>query len=101
MEHQRKTQIANDAEYITICGWQSHRISEGAIAVAIVHLPSRVQLFETPWTAALQASLSLTISQSLLKLMSIVEKAVATHSSTLAWKIPRMEEPGKLQSMGL
>ena len=24
----------------------------------------------------------------------------ATHSSTLAWKIPWMEEPGKLQSMG-
>ena len=28
------------------------------------------------------------------------EKAVATHSSTLAWKIPWMEEPGGLQSMG-
>ena len=28
------------------------------------------------------------------------EKAVATHSSTLAWKIPWTEEPGKLQSMG-
>ena len=26
---------------------------------------------------------------------------MATHSSTLAWKIPRMEEPGGLQSMGL
>ena len=25
----------------------------------------------------------------------------ATHSSTLAWKIPWMEEPGRLQSMGL
>ena len=28
------------------------------------------------------------------------EKAVAPHSSTLAWKIPWMEEPGRLQSMG-
>ena len=27
-------------------------------------------------------------------------KAMAPHSSTLAWKIPWMEEPGKLQSMG-
>ena len=27
------------------------------------------------------------------------EKAVATHSSTFAWKIPWMEEPGGLQSM--
>ena len=28
------------------------------------------------------------------------EKALATHSSTFAWKLPRMEEPGRLQSMG-
>ena len=31
---------------------------------------------------------------------SYLEKAMAPHSSTLAWKIPRMEEPGRLQSMG-
>ena len=30
----------------------------------------------------------------------LLEKAMATHSSTLAWKIPWMEEPGRLQSMG-
>ena len=29
------------------------------------------------------------------------EKAMAPHSSTLAWKIPWIEEPGRLQSMGL
>ena len=29
-----------------------------------------------------------------------LEKAMAHHSSTLAWKIPWMEEPGGLQSMG-
>ena len=29
-----------------------------------------------------------------------VEKAVAPHSSVLAWKIPGTEEPGRLQSMG-
>jgi len=28
------------------------------------------------------------------------QKAIAPHSSTLAWKIPWMEEPGRLQSMG-
>ena len=28
------------------------------------------------------------------------EKAMAPHSSTLAWKIPWMEEPGRLESMG-
>ena len=35
------------------------------------------------------------LNSSLLKL----EKAVAPHSSTLAWRIPWMEEPGRLQSM--
>ena len=29
-----------------------------------------------------------------------LEKAVAPHSNTLAWKIPWMEEPGGLQFMG-
>ena len=29
-----------------------------------------------------------------------MEKAMAPHSSTVAWKIPWMEEPGRLQSMG-
>ena len=37
----------------------------------VVQSPSRVQLFATPETAARQASLSFTISQSLLRLMSI------------------------------
>ena len=31
----------------------------------------------------------------------VSEKAMATHSSILAWKIPWMEGPGRLQSMGL
>ena len=30
-----------------------------------------------------------------------LEKEMATHSSTLAWKIPWSEEPGRLQSMEL
>ena len=39
--------------------------------ISSVQLLSHVQLFLTPWTAAHQASLSITNSQSLLKLMSI------------------------------
>ena len=37
-----------------------------------------------------------------VRILSVVvtEKAMASHSSTLAWKIPWMEEPGRLQSMG-
>ena len=38
----------------------------------IVQLQSRVQLSVTPWTAAHQASLSFTISRSLLKLMLMI-----------------------------
>ena len=40
---------------------------------------SRVRLFATPWTAARQASLSITNSQSLLKLMSIVSVMPSNH----------------------
>ena len=29
-----------------------------------------------------------------------LEKEMAPHSSTLAWRIPRREEPGRLQSLG-
>ena len=36
----------------------------------------------------------------LYTLVCILEKAMAAHSSALAWKIPWMEEPGRLQSMG-
>ena len=31
--------------------------------------------------------------------LNLLEKAITTHSSTLAWQIPWMEEPGRLQSM--
>ena len=34
-------------------------------------------------------------------LKDYTEKAMAPDSTTLAWKIPWMEEPGRLQSMGL
>ena len=44
-----------------------------------VQLFSRVQLFATPWTAAHQASLSITNSQSLLKLMSIGSVMPSNH----------------------
>ena len=44
-----------------------------------VHSVSRVQLFATPWTVAHQASLSFTISQSLLKLMFIESVMPSNH----------------------
>ena len=45
----------------------------------IVQSPSHVQLFVTPWTAARQASLSFTISWSLLKLMSTESVMPSNH----------------------
>ena len=47
--------------------------------VVVVQLLSRVQLFGTPWTAACQASLSFTITQSQLRLMSIELKMPSNH----------------------
>ena len=48
-----------------------------------------------------QQFLSPFLSSSLLLFQPILlEKAMATHCNTLAWKIPWMEEPGRLQSMG-
>ena len=54
-----------------------------SLSVVVVQLPSHVQLFAMPWTAEFQASLSIAISQSLFKLMSM-----------------ETDEPGRLQSMG-
>ena len=38
--------------------------------------------------------------EGLSKGASVPEKPMVTHSSTLVWKIPWTEEPGRLQSMG-
>ena len=76
------------SEKRTDCRGKEQKLSLGAIAeparydwglgnvivgkvVAVVQLLSHVWLFVTPWTAAHQASLSITISWSLFKLMSI------------------------------
>ena len=48
-----------------------HNIEQNSLDDVVVQLLSHVRLFATPWTAARQASLSFTNSQSLLKLMSI------------------------------
>ena len=52
---------------------------EVIIVVVVVQLLSHVQLFATSWTTAYQASVSFTISQSLLKLMSIESVMPSNH----------------------
>ena len=53
-----------------------HPSCSGQRTVVVVQSVSHVQLFVTPWTAAHQASLPITDSQSLLKLMSIDGDAI-------------------------
>ena len=50
-----------------------------SVQFSSVQLLSRVRLFVTPWTAACQASLSITNSRSLLKLMSIESVIPSNH----------------------
>ena len=49
------------------------------MSVSLVQFPSRVRLFTTPWIIARQASLSITNSQSLLKLRSIESVMPSNH----------------------
>ena len=76
---------------ITVDSECSHEIKQhllfGRKAMAnlvVVQSHNHVQLFATPWTAALQAPLSFTISQSLLKLMLIESVMHTTISSSVA-----------------
>ena len=56
-----------------------HRLTMNLSSVNSVQSLSRVLLFATPWTAAHQASLSITKSQSLLKLMSLESVMPSNH----------------------
>ena len=53
--------------------------SSAILDLIVVQSLSHVRLFVTPWTASCQASLSFTISQSLLKLMSIESVMPSNH----------------------
>ena len=60
-------------------GMGSSALIEEVSQFSLVQSLSRVQLFVTPWTAACQASLSITNSWSLLKLMSIESVMPSNH----------------------
>ena len=67
--------------WMQFLGWISiHEISRSSLSLRTVSVQlSRIQLFVTPWTAALQASLSIINSRSLHKLMSIVSVISSNH----------------------
>ena len=62
-----------------IYNWIQHCVISTALQFSSVQSLSCVRLFATPWTAAHQASLSITNSQSLLKLMSIQSVMPSSH----------------------
>ena len=64
-------------------GFRSGRLRRPLVAQTVKRLPT---MRET-WVGSLRRE-------------DPLEKEMATHSSTLAWKIPWTEEPGRLQSMG-
>ena len=66
--------FSNSKALLLSIKWTNRGCQESEFDRAVVVVPwlRCVQLFVTPWTAARPASLSFTISQSLLKLMSIV-----------------------------
>ena len=57
----------------------NRHFSKEDIQISSVQSLSHVRLFATPWTAACQASLSFTLSQNLLKLMSIASVIPSNH----------------------
>ena len=56
---------------------------------------------KSPWDSHMSNSKTHLLNPLLCCWEDPLEKEMATHSSTLAWKIPWMEEPGKLQPMEL
>ena len=62
----------------------------GKVMSLLFRLAQMVKHLPTMWETQVQS----------LGWEDLLEKEMATHSSILAWKIPWMEEPGRLQSIG-
>ena len=71
--HLKASSLQQTLTELLLCAMDCSRV------VVVVQLLNHVQLFVTPWTVACQASLSFTISQSLLKLMSIESVMPSNH----------------------
>ena len=80
-----------------ITSWEMDGETVEIVADFIFWAPKSLQMV----TAAMKLKDTCSLEEVMTNLDSILEKAMAPHSSTLAWKIPWMEEPGGLQSMGL
>ena len=81
-----------------------HKIYIFTILSFIIHYDSYVYLHPLWFFSVILSSCIKTIFFKfwfILKYSWLAEKAMATHSSTLAWKILWMEEPDRLQSIGV
>ena len=63
-------------------------------SILLLATQSRLRVTYFPWTCFRGGTSSFNTSS-----VPVTEKAMTTHSSTLAWKIPWVEEPGGLQSV--
>ena len=85
------------------CAWASRSLDSyvDSIPISCVNLGTLLRLFGysslVPRTMGAVITLYMTVVG---RYGSRSEKAMAPHSSALAWKIPWMEAPGRLQSMG-
>ena len=82
-------QVGNDIQ-------PSHPLSSPSPPAFSSSFPASGSFQMSQFFASGGQSIGVLVSESVLPM----EKAMATHSSTLAWKIPWTEEPGRLQSMG-
>ena len=91
LSHSGKRELGVDG---VRAAWEcvSRQASRAGCSLAVLWL-SVLPFPPSPCPTCPQRQLALTLSQ-------MAEKAMTPHSSTLAWKIPWTEEPGRLQSMG-
>ena len=80
--------------------WSSYKPTSGTkVPGLLYHHTSPLPLFSCSQNS-LTVSISFTLHAFAHQQQKSSEKAMASHSSTLAWKIPWMEDPGGLQSVG-
>ena len=83
--------------------WDSNQIQSGILLAQETAPDTVMRLFKTSLVAQMVKCLP-TLQETQVRSLGgedPLEKEMANHSSTLAWKIPRTEEPGRLQFMGL
>ena len=87
--------------------WLALLAGQGTLKSLLQHHSSKVSIPSHPYMTT-RKTIALTRRNFVDKVMSLLfsmlsswlEEAMAPHSSTLAWKIPWMEEPGRFQSLG-